>query len=31
MDVVRQIEALGSPEGTTSARVYIERVRITER
>lgn len=31
MDVVRQIEALGSPQGTTSARVYIDRVRITER
>jgi peptidyl-prolyl cis-trans isomerase B (cyclophilin B) len=30
MDVVRQIEALGSPEGTTSAQIYIERVRITE-
>jgi peptidyl-prolyl cis-trans isomerase B (cyclophilin B) len=31
MEVVRQIEALGSPQGATSARVYIERVRITER
>jgi peptidyl-prolyl cis-trans isomerase B (cyclophilin B) len=30
-DVVREIEALGSPEGTTSARIYIERVRIMER
>jgi cyclophilin family peptidyl-prolyl cis-trans isomerase len=31
MDAVRQIEALGSPEGTPQARIYIERVKIEER
>ena len=31
MDAVRQIEALGSPEGAPQAQVYIERVRIVER
>jgi peptidyl-prolyl cis-trans isomerase B (cyclophilin B) len=31
MDAVRQIEALGSPEGPPQARIYIERVRIEER
>jgi peptidyl-prolyl cis-trans isomerase B (cyclophilin B) len=30
MDAVREIEALGSPEGAPQAQIYIERVRITE-
>jgi peptidyl-prolyl cis-trans isomerase B (cyclophilin B) len=31
MNAVREIEALGSPEGTPTARIYIERVTIEER
>jgi peptidyl-prolyl cis-trans isomerase B (cyclophilin B) len=31
MDAVREIEALGSPDGAPSTRIYIERVTIEER
>jgi peptidylprolyl isomerase len=31
MDVAREIEALGAPGGSTSARIFIERVRIIQR